>query len=85
MFLHKFLTAALWASAVAAGLILCAVWIVDTQSGKISAWAILPFFWGAALFAVLVHYLAQLRDPISRYLARHKPLAGPRPGAELPG
>jgi hypothetical protein len=85
MLLQRILNAALWLGAVAAGLVICAVWLVDTQSGKISAWAILPFFWGAAAFAVLVHYLGQLRDPIGRYLSRHKPLAGPRPGAELPG
>jgi hypothetical protein len=32
-----------------------------------------------------VHQLAQWRDPIGCYLARHEPLAGPRRGAELAG
>jgi hypothetical protein len=85
MLLHKFLAALLWPVAVCAIIAVMGLWLVDTQSGKISAWAIVPFFWGAALLAGVVHYVGQLRDPIGRYLARHKPLAGPRPGAELPG
>ena len=85
MLLHKFLAVVLWPLAVLTALVVCAWWIVDTQSGKISAWAILPFFWGAALVAVVAHYVAQWRDPVIRYLVRHKPLTGPRSGAELPG
>jgi hypothetical protein len=85
MLLQRILGAALWLAAGAAVLIVYVVWLVDAESGKVSAWAMLPFFWGAALVAALAHYLSQLRDPVSRYMARRKPLAGPRPGAELPG
>jgi hypothetical protein len=85
MQLHKILAAMLWPLAVLVAFAIGTMWVVDTQSGKISAWAILPFFWGAAVLAIVVHYLAQWRDPLNRYLTRHKPLAGPRPGAELPG
>jgi hypothetical protein len=85
MLLHKVLRAVIWPLAALAAFAMCALWFADTHGGKVSAWAILPFFWGAALVALVVHHLGQLRDPISRYLARHKPLAGPRPGAEIPG
>jgi hypothetical protein len=61
------------------------LWFTGTEGGKVGAWVMLPFFWGGAMVAAGVHQIAQLRDPVSRYLARHKPLAGPRPGAELPG
>ena len=84
MLMPRILAVLLWPLAVVVVFAVCAYWIVDAQSGKISAWVILPFFWGAALMAVVAHYVAQWRDPISRYLASHKPLAGPRPGAELP-
>ena len=50
-----------------------------------AAWALVLVFWGAALLAALVQTVAQRHHPIHRYLARHEPLAGPRPGAELPG
>jgi hypothetical protein len=50
---------------------------------------LVAMLWGsAAVFAaapILKRYLVQLRDPAACYLARHKPLAGPREGAELPG
>jgi hypothetical protein len=85
MGLHKILAAMLWPLAVLLAFAMAVIWVVDVQSGKLSAWAILPFFWGAAIVAIVVHYLGQWRDPLTRYLARHKPLAGPRPGAELPG
>jgi hypothetical protein len=55
------------------------------ESGRIGAWALVVLYWGAAVLAALVHYIAQRQDPVDRYLARHRPLAGPRPGAELPG
>jgi prepilin signal peptidase PulO-like enzyme (type II secretory pathway) len=84
MLMHKILTALLWVLAAFVLFALCAVWIIDAQSGMVSAWVILPFFWSAAILSVLGRYLAQWRDPVIRYLARHKPLAGPGAGAELP-
>ena len=85
MLMHRIAAAVLWILATITSFAICAWWITDAQSGMVSAWVILPFFWSAALLSVLVHYAVQWRDPIGRYLARHKPLAGPRQGAELPG
>jgi hypothetical protein len=55
------------------------------QGGLMAAWALVLFFWGAAGLAALAQATIQRQDPMSRYLSRHRPLAGPRPGAELPG
>ncbi len=85
MSLRNVLRAAMGPLATLAIFAACVFWFADTESGKVGAWVILPFFWGGAIVAVGVHHLAQLRDPLTRYLARHRPLAGPRPGAELPG
>jgi hypothetical protein len=82
---RKVVLAMLWPLATVAILAVTVASLPDLQSGKVGAWIILPIFWGGAAVAVGVHRLAQLRDPIGRYLARHKSLAGPRPGAELPG
>ena len=85
MSLRNVLRAAMGPLATLAIFAACVSWFADTESGKVGAWVILPFFWGGAVVAAGVHLLAQLRDPLGRYLTRHKPLAGPRPGAELPG
>ena len=85
MLKHRILAVLLWVLAAIAAFAISAVWIIDAQSGMVSAWVILPFFWSAAVLSILGHYLAQWRPPIARYLARHRPLAGPRAGAELPG
>lgn len=85
MLMHRILAVLLWVLAAIAAFAISAVWIIDAQSGMVSAWVILPFFWSAAVLSILGHYLAQWRPPIARYLARHRPLAGPRAGAELPG
>jgi hypothetical protein len=53
------------------------------QVGNLSAWALVPFFWCAALLAAIAHY-ARRQDALSRYRAEHRPLAGPRAGAQLP-
>jgi hypothetical protein len=85
MLMHKILAVLLWVLAAFVLFTLCAVWIIDAPSGMVSAWGILPFFWSAAVLAVLGHNVAQRWAPVSRYLARHRSLAGPRTGAELPG
>jgi len=85
MTMHRGLAALLWLVAGAAVLVAGAAWAVDVESGKMSAWVLVPFFWGAALVAVLVHYLAQGADALTRHRLHHRPLAGPRAGAELPG
>jgi len=48
-------------------------------------WAMLLLFAVAALLAALGHSMSQRMDPAGRYLARRQRLAGPPPGAELPG
>jgi hypothetical protein len=50
-----------------------------------AAWLLVLFFWCAAVLAVLARAVLPRQDPVSRYVSRHEPLAGPRPGAELPG
>lgn len=85
MRMHRIVAALLWTLAAAVAFAVCAVWVADAQRGAVGAWVILPFFWSAAVLAVAGHYLAQWRAPLARYLARHRPLAGPRTGAELPG
>lgn len=83
MLMHKILAALLWVLAAFVLFALCGMWIIDAQSGTVSAWVILPFFWSAAVLSVFGHYLALCREPLMRFLARHRP-AGPRVGAELP-
>ena len=48
-------------------------------------WATPLLFAVAGLLAAWGHSLSQRMDPVGRYLARRRPLAGPPPGAELPG
>ncbi len=64
---------------------LAAAFAVAGEGGRAGVWALILFYWGTALLMVLVHHLAGRQDAVSRYLARHEPLAGPRPGSELPG
>ena len=85
MSLRNVVRVVVWPLATLAMSAACVLCFAGTEGGKVGAWVILPFFWGGAVVAVGVHQLAQLRDPLSRYLARHRPLAGPRAGAELPG
>ena len=84
MTMQRGLTAVLWLVVGAAMLAAGAAWMDEAQSGKMSALVLVAFFWGAALVAVLVHYLSQGADALTRYRLYHKPLAGPRAGAELP-
>lgn len=74
----------LWGAAAAAALAVSVLAVAAAQDGKLGVWALVAFAWSAALLAGFGHHLTQ-QDPISRYRQQHKPLAGPRPGAELPG
>lgn len=84
MTMHRGLTALLWLVAGVGMLAAAGIWAADVQSGKISAFVLVAFFWVAALMAVVVHYLSQGADALTRYRLYHKSLAGPRAGAELP-
>lgn len=84
MLMHRISAALLWTLAAFVLFALCAAWIIGAQSGMVSAWVILPFFWSAAILSMLGHYLARWRAPVIRYLARYKPLADSRASVELP-
>ena len=79
----RILTIALWAlgAAVAAGV--SAVTIIAAEGGRLSALALVSLLWCAAMLAGLVHHVRE-DCPVERYRTTHKPLAGPREGAELP-
>lgn len=63
---------------------LSAVPVLVAGGGESAGLAVTLFFWSAALLVSLA--LAIRRDnPVEHYLSRHEPLAGPRPGAQLPG
>jgi hypothetical protein len=67
-----------------AAFVVSAVWLVAYRADAASALTLVPFGLSAALLAVLARMAAQQDDQVSRYQTRHKPLAGPRPGARLP-
>ena len=54
------------------------------RTGDMTFWSAVAIVLGAPFLAAILRYTANARDPVQRYVARHKPLAGPRPGAELP-
>ena len=66
MLMHSISAALLWTLAAVFAFAVCAVWIADAQSGVVSAWVVLPFFWSAAVLAVVGHHLAQWLAPLSR-------------------
>jgi len=73
---HRNLAAALWLLAAAAAFAIGASWAGEAQSGKISPWALVAFFWGAALVSVLIHYLSRgAEDALKRYRPHHKSAA----------
>jgi len=57
--------------------------VIVGEEGKIHAWALIAFFWSAALLAGAIHHFPGRVN--TSYRHRHKPLAGPRSGASLPG
>jgi uncharacterized membrane protein YbhN (UPF0104 family) len=67
------LAAVLWLLAAAAAIGVAASWADDAQDGKITPWALVAFFWSAALVSVLIHYLAQGPDALRRYRLQRKP------------
>lgn len=85
MLMHRISAALLWTLAAVIAFAVCAVWIADAQRGVVSAWVILPFFWSAAVLAVVGHHLAQWLAPVIRHIAGHRLLARHRTDAELPG
>jgi hypothetical protein len=72
-----------WVIAAAAAFALVTLCLFMTPDGRIGTWALAASALSAALTAAAV-LNAIPRDPLARYRARHKPLAGPRRGARLP-
>lgn len=59
--------------------------VVLAGCAALGAWAEALLFRAIAVLAALAQALIQRQDPVIKYLSRRRPLAGPRPGAELPG
>jgi hypothetical protein len=64
---HRNLAAALWVLAGAAAFAVCSSWAAEAQSGKLSPWALIAFFWGAAGVSVAIHYLSRGPEALRRY------------------
>jgi hypothetical protein len=64
---HRSLAAALWLLAGAIAFAVCSSWIGEAQSGKLSPWALVAFFWGVAAASVAIHYLSQGPEALRRY------------------
>jgi hypothetical protein len=80
---HRNVAAVLWLLAAAATLAIGAIWAPGAQSGKLSPWTLVAFFWGAALLSVLIHYLSHGPDALRRYRLQHKATAAQRSGAKF--
>jgi peptidoglycan/LPS O-acetylase OafA/YrhL len=62
----------------------CTIWLISTR-GAPGPLLVLPFVLSGLALITLAHLVAHRHDVRTRYHLRHRPLAGPRPGARLPG
>lgn len=62
------LAAALWLLAAAAAFAAGPTWAGGLQSGRMSPWALVAFFWGAAGLSVAIHYLSHGPEALRPYL-----------------
>jgi hypothetical protein len=83
MLTRRTVTALLWFAEAIAVFALGFLLAIVGEDGKIHAWALIAFFWSAALLAGAIHHFPGGVNKSYRH--RRKPLAGPRPGACLPG
>ena len=83
MLTRRTVTALLWFAEAIAVFALGFLLAIVGEDGKIHAWALIAFFWSAALLAGAIHHFPGRVN--TSYRHRHKPLAGPRSGASLPG
>jgi hypothetical protein len=67
MTMHRSLAAALWLLAGAAAFAVATSWMSQAHSGKVSPWALVAFFWGAAGVSVAIHYLSRGPEALKRY------------------
>jgi hypothetical protein len=79
---HRSLAASLWLLAGVAAFAIANSWMSQAQSGKVSPWALVAFFWGAAGVSMAIHYLSRGAEALKRY--RLSPAAA-RHGAWLRG
>jgi hypothetical protein len=80
------LTALLWFFAAAGAFGLGTLWIIAHGGSLGGVWPLLlPVLCGALLLGAVAHVLKHTQSALTRYRSQHKPLAGPRPGAALPG
>lgn len=63
MSMQHAVAALIWLLAAVAAFGVSAVWVVDAQTGKMSAWALVSMAWCAALLALLAHHIAQFIAP----------------------
>jgi hypothetical protein len=77
------MTVLLWALGAALALSVSGLSVMAAEDGRMTPWALVSFMWSVAMLAGLTHHLGA-RDAMTRYRLRHKPLAGPREGAQLP-
>jgi hypothetical protein len=70
---HRSLAAALWLLAGVVAFAVCSSWAGEAQSGKLSPWALVAFFWGAAAVSVAIHYLSQGPEALRRYRLSRRP------------
>lgn len=64
---HRSLAAALWLLVGAAVFAVATSWMSQAHSGKVSPWALVAFFWGAAGVSVAIHYLSRGPEALKRY------------------
>ncbi|HWB44470.1 MAG TPA: hypothetical protein VG900_03450 [Hyphomicrobiaceae bacterium] len=81
---RRVLTALLWFFAAAGLFMLGTLWAIGFGQGLQKVWPFIPVLLGAVMLAAVAHYLTLQQDPLRTYRQRHKPLAGPKPGAALP-
>jgi len=84
---HNNFAVALWLLAAAVGLAAGLAWADSARSGLVTPWALVAFFWGAALVSVSIHYLAYYLaegpQALKRYRLSHWAEVARRVGGRL--
>ena len=83
MLMQRTISTLLWLSGAGGAFALGCLLVIVADDGNIHAAALIAFFWTAALLAGAIHHFVGRADTSHRH--RREPLAGPRPGACLPG
>ena len=87
MTMNNSLAAALWLLAAAAAFASGPTWAGSMQNGMMTPWALVAFFWGAAVLSVSIHYLAhclaQAPHALKRRRSGHRAAAAQRASVRL--